>query len=46
VREVRRQKIVREEVKYFGCGEKGHKKWECPNMRKRRQEEAAPLQEV
>jgi len=45
VREVRRQKIVREEVKCFGCREKRHKKWECPNMR-RKQEEAAPLQEV
>jgi len=38
VREVRRQEVVREEVKCFGCGEKGHKKWECPNMRKRKQE--------
>ena len=35
VRKARRQKIVREEVKCFGCREKGHKKWECPNMRKR-----------
>jgi len=26
VREVRRQEIVEEEVKCFGCGEKGHKK--------------------
>ena len=46
VREVRRQEIVEGEVKYFGCGEKGHKKWECPNMKKRKQEEAAPLQKV
>jgi len=46
VREVRRQEVVREEVKCFGYGEKGHKKWECPNMRKKRQEEAALLQEV
>jgi len=38
VKEVRRQEIVREEVKCFGCGEKGHKKWECPNMWKRKQE--------
>ena len=34
------------EVKYFGCGEKGHKKWECPNMKKRKQEKAAPPQKV
>jgi len=46
VREVRRQEVVREEAKCFGCGEKGHKKWECPNMRKRKQEEVAPPQEV
>ena len=46
VREVRRQEVVREEVKCFGCGEKGHKKWECPNMRRRKQEEAALPQEV
>jgi len=46
VREVRRQEIVREEVKCFGCGEKGHKKWECPNMRKSKQEEAVLLQKV
>ena len=26
VREVRRQKVVREAVKCFGCGEEGHKK--------------------
>jgi len=26
VREVKRQEIVKEEVKCFGCGEKGHKK--------------------
>jgi len=43
VREVRRQEVVREEVKCFGCGEK---KWECLNMRKRKQEEAAPPREV
>jgi len=41
VREVRRQEVVREEVKYFGCREKGHKKGKCPNMRKRKQEEVA-----
>ena len=44
VREVRRQEIVKEEVKCFGCGEKGHKKWECP--RRRKQEEAVPPREV
>jgi len=46
VKEVRRQKVVREEVKCFGCGKKGHKKWKCPNMKKRKQEEAALPQEV
>jgi len=46
VREVRRQEIVREEVKCFGCREKGYKKWECLNMRKRKQEEVAPPQKV
>ena len=46
VREVRRQKVVREEVKCFECREKGHKKWECLNMRKRKQKEVALPQEV
>jgi len=46
VREVRRQKVMSEEVKCFGCGEKGHKKWECPNMKKKKKKEAALLQEV
>jgi len=46
VRKMRRQKVVREEVKCFGCREKGHKKWECPNIKKKRQEVAAPPQEV
>jgi len=40
MREVRRQEIVREKVKCFGCRKEEHKKWECPNMRKRKQEEA------
>jgi len=42
VREVRRQEIVREEVRCFGYGEKGHKKWECPKMKERKREEAVP----
>ena len=46
VREMRRQEIVEEEVKCFGCGEKGHKKWECLNIKKRKQEEVAPPQKV
>jgi len=46
VREVRRQEVVRQEVKCFGCGEKEHKKWECPNMRRRKQEEATLPQKV
>jgi len=41
VRDVRRQEIVREEVKCFGCREKKHKKWECPKMRKRKHKETA-----
>jgi len=46
VREVRRQEIVREEVKCLGCGKKGHKKWECPKMKERRKVEVASPQEV
>jgi len=42
VREVRRQEIAREEVKCFGCGEKGHKKWECLQKKERRREEVVP----
>jgi len=42
VREVRRQEIVREEGRCFGCREKRHKKWECPKMKRRKKEEAAP----
>jgi len=47
VNEVRKQEIVEKEVWCFKCGEKGHKKWECPKMKeKRREEKAAPPQEV
>ena len=47
VKEVRRQEVVREVVKYFGCGREGHKKWECPQKNKRsRRKEAAPQQAV
>jgi len=42
VREVRRQEVIRKEVKCFGYGEDRHKKWDCPNKRKKKQEEAAP----
>ena len=38
--------MVREEVKCFGHREKGHKKWECPNIRKKKQEKVTLLQEV
>jgi len=41
VREVRRQEMVKDVVKCFGCEEEGHKKWECP-----RKEEAAPPREI
>jgi len=47
VREVRRQEIVREEVKCFGYGGKGHKKWECPRKKERsRSEKVASPREV
>jgi len=46
VREVRRQEIVRDVVKCFGCGKKGHKKWECPRKKESRKKEAAPPREV
>jgi len=47
VKEVRRQEAVREVVKCFGCGRKGHKKWKCPKKNKRsRKEEAAPQQAI
>ena len=46
VREVRRQEVVRNEVKCFKCGEKGHKKWECPRKRESEREEAIPPREV
>ena len=36
VREVRRQEVVRNVVKCFGCGGEGHKKWECPQKKERR----------
>ena len=43
---MRRQEVVKEEVKCFGCGEKGHKKWECSNIKKTKQEKAVLPQEV
>jgi len=46
VREVRRQEVVENVVKCFGCGKEGHKKWECPEKKKRRKEEAALLRKV
>jgi len=46
VRKVRRQEMIKEEVKCFGCGKKGHKKWEYLKMKERRKEEVTPLQEV
>ena len=47
VREVRRQDVVRDVVKCFACGEKGHKKWECPRKNERsRKKEVAPPQDV
>jgi len=47
IKEVRRQEVVREVVKCFGCGKEGHKKWECPKKNERsRKEEVAPPREI
>jgi len=47
VREVRRQEVVRDVVKYFGYGKEGHKKWKCSRKEeKSRSEEAASPREV
>jgi len=46
VREVRRQEVVRELVKCFGCGREGHKKWECSRKKEGEREEAAPPRDV
>jgi len=47
VREVRRQEVVRNVVKCFGCGEEGHKKWKCPRKKERsKSEEVASPREV
>ena len=42
VREVRRQEVMRNVVKCFGCGEEGHKKWECLQKKERKREKTAP----
>ena len=47
VKEIRRQEGVEDIVRCFGCGEKGHKKWECLRKgEKGRKEEVAPRREV
>jgi len=47
VREVRRQEVVKEVVKCFGCGGEGHKKWECPKKKERSNKgEVAPPRAV
>jgi len=43
MREVRRQKVVREAVKCFGYRQEGHKKRECLQKKERRGQEVAPL---
>jgi len=39
VREVRRQEVVRDMVKCFGCEKEEHKKWECPRKKERSRSE-------
>jgi len=46
VREVRRQEVVRNVVKCFGCRGEEHKKWECLQRKERRKEEVAPPRDV
>ena len=47
VRDIRRQEVVREVVKCFGCGEERRKKWECPRKKKEgKREEMGPLHKV
>ena len=44
---MRRQEVVRDVVKCFRCGEKGHKRWECPQEKERSgRKEAAPPRHV
>ena len=43
---MRRQEAVDKKPQCFKCGEEGHKKWKCPQRRKRRREEVALLHEV
>ena len=33
---------MRNVVKCFGCGEEGHKKWECLQKKERKREKTAP----
>jgi len=47
VKEIRRQEVVGDVVRCFGCREEGHKKWECPRKReKSRKEEVASRRKV
>jgi len=46
LREVRRQEVVRDVVKCFGCGKEGHKKWECPRKEERSKSKVSPPWEV
>jgi len=46
VREIRWQKVVKERVKYFRYGEKGHKTWEYTKMKEKKREEAGPPRDV
>ena len=46
VREVRRQEGVGQIVKYFWCGKKEHKKWECLKGKEKKKKEETPSHEV
>jgi len=46
IREVRKQEVVEQRVKYFWCRRKGHKKWECSEKKEKRRREATPLREI
>ena len=46
VREVRRQEVVKQQMKCFWCGKEGHRKWECLEKNEMRKKEVALRQEI